>query len=823
MLKARTRWQLAVYDEAISDKLAVECGISPLLARLLVIRGIDTPERAKHFLHVSVDQFHSPFLLDGMEKSVARIKQAIERQEPICIYGDYDADGVSSTSLMVHLMREMGATFDYYIPNRFKEGYGLNNEALRYIHSTGCKLVITVDTGISAVEQVAYGQSLGLDIIVTDHHEPPEVIPQAFAVINPKKPGCPYPFEMLAGVGVAFKLAHALLGEPPLHLLDLAAIGTIADLVPLVDENRVIASLGLARLNHTRNVGLQALLRVCGLEETELSAGHVGFAIGPRINAGGRLETAEAAVKLLTVTDADEANTYAKQLDALNTERQELVQQMTEEAVAMVLADYPPESNAVLVLAKEGWNVGVVGIVASRIVEQFYRPTIVLGIDPEKGTAKGSARSIAGFDMYQALTACKELLPHYGGHTMAAGMTLPVDNLPLFRDKLQEVARACLSAEDFTPITKVDVQVELDSFGLDEVTELEALAPFGMGNPTPLLLLTDVQTSDLRKIGRDDAHLKCALVGNGKSIDAIGFKLAHVTDQMTTNARLNVVGELSVNEWNGRRKPQLTIRDLAIPHRQVFDWRGSKEKLRKWQSLQTDSAVLTVTFERDNYALLKELSAASETAAAAATAEPAAGEASSGTAGADRRTVPGFALYCAQADGADDDMAPYEASKVVVLYDLPKSKAALAQVLTRLPQIERIYCLFGDGQLGFDSMNFPSREQFKQLYAMLRQFPTLQKQHVQALAKKQQLRVDVLARMLAVFCELGFLHEFDTYFEIVPNPPKNALDNSRLYTNWMEEAELATELLLSSHDTLRTYLNRWVEPHSSLEEKEDGF
>ncbi len=792
MLKAKTRWQLATCNEALAEEIAEACAISPLIARLLVIRGIDSPEKARSFLQVSVEQFHDPFLLDGMEISVNRIRAAIQLGEPICIYGDYDADGVSSTSLMVHTMRQLGAVFDYYIPNRFKEGYGLNNQALEYLHEAGYKLIVTVDTGISAVEQVEHAKKLGLDVIVTDHHEPPAVIPDAFAVINPKKPGCTYPFDMLAGVGVAFKLAHALLGEPPLHLIDLASIGTIADLVPLVDENRVLASMGLRRLNQTRNIGLQALIRVCGLADTQLGAGHVGFALGPRINAVGRLETAEAAVKLLTTDDAVEADRSAQLLDDLNRERQELVQTMTEEAISMVLADYPPEENGVLVLAKEGWNVGVVGIVASRLVERFYRPTIVLGIDPEKGTAKGSARSIAGFDMYEALTECKELLPHFGGHTMAAGMTLPVENLPELRTRLNHLANEWLTQDDFTPLTKVDLSIELSQVNVDLVEQMEALAPFGMGNPTPLVVISDAGAQGMRKIGRDNTHLKCTLKQESHALDAIGFQWAEAIEHVTAKANLHVVGELSVNEWNGIRKPQIVLRDISVPYRQIFDWRGSRDKESKWLPLAKQSGTLTVVFEQ---AIYETLQGYAQTAAGSETV-------------ANRQQWMNQAVILTH-EMLDEGSKGYH---TLVLYDMPKSKAALGRVIQHSAHVERIYCLFGDPNLGLERIQAPSREQFKALYQLFSRFPAVEKHQLDALARKLQVKREMLDGMLAVFTELSFIQEEQERFLLQPAASKQQLEQSRLYKEWIEEAELATELLLSSYDNLVDYLNQWVEP-----------
>ncbi|MGC5327991.1 single-stranded-DNA-specific exonuclease RecJ [Brevibacillus sp. SYSU BS000544] len=787
MLQAKSRWQLTPYDEKASDTIARECGISPLLAKLLVIRGIDTVERAHAFLNVNTDQFHDPYLLDGMKQAVDRIRLAIETKEPICLYGDYDADGVSSTTLMIHVMRQLGAVFDYYIPNRFTEGYGLNVDAITTIHERGFKLIITVDTGISAVEQVAHANQLGLDVIVTDHHEPPDILPDAYAVINPKKPGCSYPFDMLAGVGVAFKLAHALFGEPPMHLADLAAIGTIGDLVPLVDENRLLATYGLQKLNRTTHIGMKALIRVCGLDDKELTAGHVGFAIAPRINAGGRLETAEAAVKLLIETDMTQAEQYARTLDQLNQERQELVQLITVEAEEMVLQHYPPGDQHVLVLAKEGWNPGVVGIVASRMVEKFYRPTIILCIDPVKGTAKGSARSIAGFDLYEALTSCKELLPHYGGHTMAAGMTLPVDNVEQLRTQLNQYARQSLTEEDLIPLARVDLSMSIDDVKIDTIEAFEKLAPFGMGNPTPVVMIKDVSLAGLRKIGRDDSHLKCSLARSSVAVDAIGFSMAHVSDEITPSAVAEVIGELSINEWNGNRKPQFVMKDIAIRHRQLFDWRGMKDKEKKWMELSRQTGVLTVFFQEDHFQKGQE-----------SVTDP----------------LQINCLFANDLSALQQALREYDVRgsrcHSLVFYDLPKQKAVLEQILRAFPDCKRIYVLFGDGNQNFDKIDVPTRDQFKRLYQVFHQHRTITHIQLDALAKKLDWKRKKLDAMIAVFTELGILQKEEQQVSLHPEPTKNSLDHSRLYADWKEEANLATELLLSSQEELSNYMNQWM-------------
>ncbi|MGD8188866.1 single-stranded-DNA-specific exonuclease RecJ [Brevibacillus ginsengisoli] len=783
MLKPKSRWQLAEYEEARSDQIARECGISPLLAKLLVIRGIDTVERANAFLNVSTDQFHDPYLLDGMERAVNRIRLALEQKEPICLYGDYDADGVSSTTLMVHVMRQMGATFDYYIPNRFTEGYGLNQEAIAQLHERGFGLIITVDTGISAVEQVAYANELGLDVIVTDHHEPPAILPDAYAVINPKKPGCTYPFDMLAGVGVAFKLAHALLGELPMHLVDLAAIGTIADLVPLVDENRLLATYGLKRLNHTNNIGLKSLIRICGLDDKDLTAGHVGFALGPRINAGGRLETAEAAVKLLIESDPAQADQLAETLDQLNRERQELVQTIAEEAEEMVRNLYPPDQHHVLVLAKENWNPGVVGIVASRMVEKFYRPTIVLCIDPVKGTAKGSARSVAGFDLYEALTTCNELLPHYGGHTMAAGMTMPIENLELFRMQMNQFAKQVLTDEDLIPLARVDISMPIEEVSLKTIEAFEQLAPFGMGNPTPIVQLENVELTGLRKIGRDDSHIKCSLTANGYSVDSIGFSLAAISEHITSSAKAHIIGELSINEWNGNRKPQIVLKDIAVNHRQLFDWRGLRDKESRWRELANQVGTYTLVFTDETFAQLSEYRNQSESLNLIDATDLV----------RLRHSLPDL-VNC----------------QTLIMFDLPKKKEALQWVIQASERIQRIYVMFGDPNLTLDKIEFPHRDQFKRLYQVFHQYPHIQISSLDALAKKLAWKRTKLDLMLAVFVELGFILAEADHYKLDPIPKKVPLEHSQLYSNWKEEAELATDLLLSSQEQLHHYLNQWM-------------
>ncbi|WP_138752368.1 single-stranded-DNA-specific exonuclease RecJ [Paenibacillus sinopodophylli] len=571
MIQRKTRWALASWsevDEQKASNLASNLSLRPLVAKLLVKRGFDNVEAAERFLRGGVEHFHDPYLLRGMKEAVERIKQAAENDEKIRIYGDYDADGVSSTSLLVHVFRSLNYKFDYYIPHRALEGYGLNKNAIKLAADEGISLIVTVDTGISAAEEIAYAGELGIDVVVTDHHEPPEQIPSACAVVNPKQNNCDYPFKGLAGVGVAFKLAHALLERPPLEWADIVSLGTIADLMPLKDENRILVRYGLERLKNKPSVGFRALAEAGGIELDTITSTGVAFGMAPRINAAGRLDHAKRGVELLTTDDYDNAILAAISLDSLNKERQRVVESIVKEA-EQLWQEKVAEAEAigiasppVIVLAGEGWNVGVIGIVASKLLERNYKPVIILGIDVETGMCKGSARSIDGFDLHAALTACDELLDHYGGHQAAAGMSLHRDRLPEFEQRLGKLADEWLSEEDWIPKTAVDLLCSVNEATLETITELSQLEPFGMGNPSPRLLFQHAELADRRTIGKESKHLKLSLGSGRRLLDGIGFSMGMLAAGLQPGSKIDVIGELSVNEWNGQRKPQLQLHDM---------------------------------------------------------------------------------------------------------------------------------------------------------------------------------------------------------------------------------------------------------------------
>ncbi|MGC4375846.1 single-stranded-DNA-specific exonuclease RecJ [Fictibacillus sp. Mic-4] len=768
MLKAKTRWNVLPVDEEKAATIASSLKLPELLAKLLVSRGIDTPEDAEHFLFDGSDHLYDPFLMDGMDVTVKRIHKAISDKEKILVFGDYDADGVSSTSVMVFTLKELQADFDYYIPNRFTEGYGPNENALRWAKEEGFQLIITVDTGISAVHEAQVAKELGLDFIVTDHHEPPPVLPDAYSIINPKKPGCPYPFKGLAGVGVAFKVSHALLGRAPLQLLDIAAIGTIADLVPLIGENRILAREGIKALKQTDKPGLKALLKVADLHDKDLNAEHIGFAIGPRVNAAGRLDSAIPAVELFTTDDHEEAKLLAEEIDQMNKSRQTIVNEMTKEAIDVVESNFPLEENRVLVVAKEDWNPGVIGIVASRLVEKFYRPTIVLSIDQEKGVAKGSARSIEGFDMFENLSTCRDILPHFGGHPMAAGMTLAIDDVDELRERLNRLAFEKLAEEDLKPITQVDIECRLEDITIETIEQMNKLAPFGVSNPVPRVLLKDMQIREMKKIGSQSNHLKLQFTDGQAVLDTIGFQKGDLMDEMTYHSTVSAVGELSINEWNGYRKPQLMIHDMAVNEWQLFDFRGIRDVKKRIHDIPEEKAV---------YIAFRE------------------------------ESLEWFGLH--EWKGRvimpqSNKEAAFE-GKYVIFLDVPNTKEELDCLLENTAVPERTYVVFHQDNDHFFS-TIPSRDHFSWYYKFLYKRKTFNLQkNGNELARLKGWSAETIQFMSRVFFELEFVTIKDGVIYLNDHPKKKDLQESNAYRRKLEQVEIENELVYSSYNDLKNW------------------
>lgn len=550
--------------------------LSPLLARLLVSRGIDTPERAVAFLSPSLREgFRSPLLFPDMGKATERIVRARALGERVCVYGDYDVDGITGSAQLLLFLRELGMAPDLYIPHRLREGYGLNLSAIQALADRGVKVLITVDCGATGHREIALAQRLGVDVIVCDHHYVPEERPPAYAVLNPMERGCPFSFSGLSGAGVVFYLLMGLRmrlrehgqGQLPdlRRYLDLATLGTVADLVPLVEENRVLVAYGLKEIARSDRPGIRALKAVSG--EGEISASYIGFRLGPRLNAGGRLAEARKAVELLTTTDERVAQALAVDLDQENRARQRIEEHILTQAVAMVEAWPDLASRRSIVLASAEWHPGVIGIVASRLVERFHRPTVLIALEGDRG--KGSGRSPRMFHLYEGLKPCADLFDGYGGHRQAAGLAIHAAQVGAFADRFEAIARERLSDEDLVPTIDVDAEVDLSMLDTRTIEDVRKLEPHGQGNPEPVFLARDVTVRAVRIVGQraspeKPGHLKLiAQSGHGgHSFEAIGFGMAHAPVQQ--GARIEVLYTPTINVWNGSESVQLRLRDLKL-------------------------------------------------------------------------------------------------------------------------------------------------------------------------------------------------------------------------------------------------------------------
>lgn len=565
------RWELLPEDDG-AGSLAATLGCHPLVAQILWRRGVRSREEADRFLTPTLADLPDPALLKGIEPAVSRLVQAITTGEKITAYGDYDVDGVTSTTLLVTFLRSCGANVDFYVPHRLAEGYGLNLEAVARIAEKGTRLLVTLDCGVTAVAEIDEAVRLGLDVVVVDHHTTPAELPRAVAILNPWQPGDTYPTRHLCAAGVTFLLCTALRRalresgwfatrrEPNLKaLLDLVALGTVADVVPLTGVNRLLVRAGLEVLARSQRPGIRALKRAAGLPtEGPITAGQIGFRIGPRINAAGRLDDAGRAVELLLSEDPAHAEVLAKELDDANAERQSLERAIVEQALAQAEARRHAKG---LVLYGEGWHPGVVGIVASRVVEKLHRPVVVIGVDPQTGVGKGSGRSIEAFHLYDALASCSHLLARFGGHKHAAGVTVQRENLDAFAEAFEREAAARLGEEDLVPRCRIDGTLRATDISESLCNELESLAPFGAGNPEPVLALHGTKARG-RVVGggeKGPGHLKLTLDA-APFVDTIGFGLG---DKLSELARpVDLAFTMGFDEWRGERRLQLKLRQL---------------------------------------------------------------------------------------------------------------------------------------------------------------------------------------------------------------------------------------------------------------------
>ncbi len=562
------KWRLrglSAESEQIMN-LSQKHGIPPMVASILLKRGLESFDE---FISPDLSKLHDPFLMKDMDKAVLRVLKAIENGETIAVYGDYDVDGITSTAVLTKFLRTQGAkNVIYYIPDRFQEGYGVNMDAIRCLASQGVKLLITVDCGITALQEVSHAQCLGVDVIITDHHECKESLPEAVAVLNPKRPDCDYPFKKLAGIGVVFKLLEAITLEMKFHIkalydeyLDIVALGTIADVMPLIGENRIIVKNGLEQIVYTANKGLRALLKQADVDPHHITTGTVGYTLAPRINAAGRVGSPQMAVELLLSEEDKVAEEYAIKLDEENRKRQDMEQTIYDEAMTILREGEGFKEDSVLVLAKSGWHHGIIGIVASKITERFNKPCILISLD--NGIGKGSGRSIKSFNLFAALSACEEQLIKFGGHELAAGLTVSEEQLKGFRRSINDYAKMHLTDEDFIPEIIVDAELPVAYMNLNTVEKFSVMAPYGMGNPAPMFFCRGLTVTSIRSLS-EGKHVRLTLSDGRYVITAMGFSMGTLSEQLKLNDQVDIAFQLDFNIYRGEKRVQILLKDLRV-------------------------------------------------------------------------------------------------------------------------------------------------------------------------------------------------------------------------------------------------------------------
>lgn len=555
------KWEVKISDDELTNKIANEFNISKLVARILANKGLKESNEIEVFLNPRRSDFHDPFLMPDMKIAVDRILKAIETKEKVAIYGDYDADGITSSTVLKRFLSERGLDADIYIPNRLNEGYGLNEKAIKEIAQTNHTLIITVDCGITGNKEIELAKTLKIDTVVTDHHEPTEELPKALAVVDCKRKDNKYPFNELAGVGVAFKLIQAIsikLGireEEYLKYLDLVCVGTISDIVPLKDENRTISKLGLRLVKQTKNIGLKVLLNSMGYQKIDSNT--ISFGVAPRINACGRMGHEEEALELFLTNSVQEAEKITQRLNEYNLERQQIEKRIFDE-VEEIIQKSEEKNLPCIVLEKENWHHGVIGIVSSKITDMYFKPSILMSIEGD--IAKGSGRSIPGFDLHEALENCKEEIEQFGGHSMAVGVTVKKANFDKFKNKFEEYARK-KDISKITPILNIDEKITLKDITIKDIRDLELLEPFGEGNKPPIFQINNVKIDSIRSLSQGK-HLKMEIKDQNSLIQAIGFNLGNLANDYKIEDKINIAGTLEINNYNGRETIQINIRDV---------------------------------------------------------------------------------------------------------------------------------------------------------------------------------------------------------------------------------------------------------------------
>ena len=780
MLTAKYEWNLqAKSDSEQVTKVAKELGLDSVIVQILFQRGYQTKESIETFLQPSDDELNDASLLFDIDKAVERIQEAAFTGEKIVVYGDYDVDGLTATAVMYTTLEQLGAEVSYYIPDRFKDGYGPNKDAYQRLIDDGAQLIVTVDNGVAGHEAIAYASERGVDVVVTDHHELPKDLPNAYAIVHPRHPKGSYPFGYLAGVGVSFKVATALLEEVPSEMLDLVALGTIADLVPMVKENRLLVKYGLEVLRANQRLGLNSLYELAQIRPSEIDEQTVSFQLAPRLNSLGRMADANIGVELLTTEDQNQANKLAATCQELNEQRKKLVDEITKQALEL-LKQQPKQ--VVNVVAAKGWHEGVLGIVASRLVEQTGRPSIVL-VENKDGSAKGSGRSIAGFDLFLALNGHKEIFTQFGGHDMACGLTLPIENLSALQELLNQAMKVQGLKTEVKPNLDIAAKVDLSQLSLDFYKQLQALAPFGVDNEEPVFMFAGYENISAKSVGQDNNHLRVELVGPSgvRSLSGVAFNLgADVVEEVVAHSStLEIVGTLAENVWRNQTSLQIMIKDLMIKTNESVttneNWSNGiidKRTNNLSKSLFQDEA----TYIFFNPKIKEQI-------------EPILGS-------------------NASAILAKKITEIYQANKIY-LVDCPNSLSELTELLPRL-SVNCLYPIFYQKDNAY-IVGLPNRQQFAKVYRFAESHRNVDVyRRLDELASYLKIRKELVIFILQVFFELGFVKIDNGLMNYVPNAKPHSLEDTDSYRGRKLKMEAQATLVFSNSTDLTQYLTKYL-------------
>ena len=772
MIDAKFKWELADNASSVTvDNLEKELGISRILATLLAQQGIDSTEQAKKFFEPSMEEIHDPTLLHDMDKAVERIEQAVEKQEQITIYGDYDADGITSTSLMYETLLSIGANVNYYVPNRFTDGYGPNMDAYQRLIDNGTQLFITVDNGVSGKNVIDKVMEAGVDVVITDHHELPADLPNAVAIVHPRYPGSNYPFPDLSGVGVAFKVAWALTGEFPVEELDLVAIGEIADVVNVTDENHALISYGIQQLRQGMRPGLAALMKLADIKANNLTDQDIGFGIAPRLNALGRIADANDGVKLLTSLDENESQKLAKEVDQANKERQNLVADIMKEAEKQANSSANQQKKTLLIVGK-GWHQGVLGIVASRIMNETGKPTIVASTDQNNPTLiKGSGRSVDSFNLFNALEAHRELFTTFGGHPAACGLSFDQKNIVPLQIALEEEA----VKQKFDPTVKQPLPIAMKLVPADVTQQLyndiQRVAPFGPGNMEPVFELNNVKVVDVKTMGQEHQHLKFSIVSDKKNLTVVAFGQGNLATLLSApTGQINLAVKVSLNEWRGKKSVQLMLEDLQINGTVIIDERTNKLTPQLFSS--SDYYIVREPRLRENIT---------------------------------PHVAPGYTLSIEEAIKTDFS------GQQVTLVDCPSSEEMLKRIFAEDEGEPATIRLLLYQRKSAYLAGLPTRNDFAQLYRFIyRQKELKWPMQAKAVSNHLKINMDRLNLMIQVFSEAGFVTIKDDVLKFNESTNKTDLTQTKRYQKQLAQYKVEQQLLFNDAATVAKWLLEYL-------------